>query len=289
MDANIFKLGNPNLFPTQEGISASVKIQGEVLEYKSTSRKSVAPTAQRGEIKEFSPSSRLRMLKHFQKIDFLNHPEPLFVTLTYPDESAYRTLAQRNIDRQVMARQLERLTGLPIPAAWRTEWQIRKSGFWEGCICPHHHWLIFKNRYIPHVDINALWKKTIGHEGKVTTDIRRVNRSSAIQLYMAKYLSKEAVNCSLVIAAYHNRIGRAYGWLRKAEIPMNSLYDQRRLSDGQRDAFMRLADEQLPWVSAGLEQSFTLFGANAAEIGRKIISGNSLDGQAGADVQYPEQ
>jgi len=284
MDAIREKSSAMVLEPSPTTITASVSIQGSVVEYKVHNRKSVAPAGKRSSIKDFSPGARLRMLKTFQKINFVDHPEPLFMTLTYPDELALPDLAKRNIHRKVMARHLERLTGAAIPAAWRVEWMPRQTGSIIGTIAPHWHWLIFKHRFIDFRDINAAWKKTIGYNGTVITDIRAVDQYSCIHMYMAKYISKEAVSCSLVIAAYQNRIGRQYGWLRKGEIPMCTEHRQGRLSRADRDALTSMASERLPWVSEGQEQSFTLFG-DAAEDARKILTGETLDERTTDSVQ----
>jgi hypothetical protein len=248
-----------------EGITATCELQGNCLVYKTHFYTTAQIGGQRGTIKDFSPAARLRMLKDFHRIDFSLRESPLFVTLTYPDDCAYTSLAKRNLHRKMFARRLEAIVGRHVPAAWRIEWTIRQSGFWSGCPVAHWHLLIFRIGFIPYAEINRAWKETIGYDGYVRTDIKRVDERGAIQGYMAKYISKDAIPSSLVIAAYQNRLGRAYGWLRKKEIPFHPLIRQRALTDAHRAAITGFAAEKLPHVSAHLETSFTLLGDNAKE------------------------
>ena len=263
----------------------SCTVQGQLLTYKVRRPSLIAPGARRGAIRDFSPASRLRMLKRFCAINWDGPWRPIFITLTYPDERAYTTRDQRNIHRKVMARHLEALTGREMPAAWRVEWAIRKKGFWSGVPCPHHHWLVFGHRFIHRDDVNALWRKTIGWDDYCRTETKAVDKHGCTQMYMAKYISKDAVPLSLVNAAYQNRIGRQYGWLRKAQIPWHDERTHSEVSQAQRDTLMQLANEQLPWLSEGWEESFTLMG-KAAEDASKILEVNTLDGNACGTVHY---
>lgn len=251
-----------------------VKIQGNVLEYKRYCQTSCVPPT-RSPITTFSQSARLRMLKFFHRIDFEHFTTPLLITLTYPDEKACPTLEQRNDHRRKFARRLEAFTGREVPAAWRVEWEPRKSGTLIGTYAPHWHILVFRHRYIHYEDINLLWKKTIGHSGYVRTEIRAMRDDSPVKLYMAKYISKDACSPSLVFAAYQTKLGRAYGWLRKDQIPVYPEHKYTNLTDEQRAEFMRLAEETLPWMSAGREDSFTLFGGYGQEYLR-ILDGEDL-------------
>ena len=271
-----------------EGGYASVSIQGSVLEYKHHFPYLTPLGGKRGEIGGFSRAARLRMLKDFAKIDFTLTSLPLFVTLTYPDECAYTTLDDRNTHRKLFARHLEKYLRQNCPAAWRIEWVERQSGFWSGCVLPHFHFLIFKVGYIPYDEINRAWRKAIGHDGYVRTDIRRVDAMGAVQLYMAKYVSKDAVSSSLVYAAYQNKIGRAYGWLRKREIPWAAEDRRERLTEAQRASMMGLAAERLPVVIEGLEQSFTLFG-DVVQDAQKILDGIPLTGEGAKPYTTPQQ
>jgi hypothetical protein len=248
-----------------QGVSASLSIQGKCVEYKLHHYRAPRKITGRGEIASFTDAARLRMLKEFARVNYDATCPPLFVTLTYPDPLATPALEQRNIHRAVMARYMEKYLGHHVAAAWRVEWVPRKSGELIGQPCPHWHWLIFGVGFIPYAEINAMWKKTIAWEGYVRTDIRRVDERGVVQSYMAKYISKDAVSPSLVIPAYHNKLGRAYGWLRKQEIPWHDKIRHNALTDSQRAILTALAHELLPKTASGLETSFTLMGDRAEE------------------------
>lgn len=216
------------------------------------------------------------MLKHFFKIDFTGLPRPIFMTLTYPDERATPDLAKRNMHRAHMARRLEAHTGKHVMAAWRVEWMPRLSGSLIDHVCPHWHWLILGHEFIHRDEVNRMWKETIDWDGYCRTETKGVEKGEVVPLYMAKYISKEAVNPSLVNAAYHTKIGRAYGWLRKKEIPLATQHHYRHLSGEQIAALTALAEEQLPWYSACHQQSFTTLGEVSQDF-RRIIDGEALD------------
>jgi len=249
-------------------ISASASLQGNLLTYKIRHHTTGRCGAKRGEITDFSRQARLRMLKHMHRIDFASGELPLFITLTYPDELATPDLDKRNVHRKVFARHLERLLEQQVGAAWRVEWVDRKSGNLVGQYCPHWHLLVFGIRFIPYQQINDLWKKTIGWDDYVRTEIKRVDQSGAINLYMAKYIAKDAVPLSLVIAAYQSKVGRSYGWLRKSSIPLCPETYVSTLTDAQRRDLSTLAVERLPLPVDGLEQSFTLMGDDLGEAGK---------------------
>lgn len=218
----------------------------------------------------------MRMLKHFYRIDFTSLPNPLFMTLTYPDPLATPDLDQRNMHRAHMARRLERITGKRVASAWRVEWKPRLTGTMVDRVCPHWHWLILGHRYISMTKVNEAWKETIGWQDYCRTEIKAIDNSSVIPMYMAKYISKDAVPLSLVNAAYHTKIGRQYGWLRKGEIPLHTKHAYRRLSFAQCEAMTSLADEMLPWYDERFGSSFTLLGQASGDF-QRILDGESLD------------
>lgn len=252
-------------------ISASVSLQGKLLTYKIHHHRTGKVGAKRGDITEFSAAARLRMLKDFHRIDWQAGPDPLFVTLTYPDEHATPDKDTRNIHKKVFARHLERITRRHVGAAWRVEWVERKSGDLIGMPAPHWHLLVFGEQFIHHELINSAWKKTIGESTYVRTEIKRVDETGAVQLYMAKYIAKDALPLSLVIAAYGHKLGKAYGWLRREEIPWHPETVHPTLSDRHRRELSTLAVENLPFPLEGLEQSFTLMGDLALD-GARILA-----------------
>lgn len=250
------------------GLSASVTFQGKCVEYKVHGHVTSKVGGIRGEISDFSDAARLRMLKNFHRIDFSLKPFPLFITLTYPDEVATPNLETRNLHRKTFARHLERITGRNVGLAWRVEWQERKTGLLIGTPCPHWHLLVFRVGFIPYEEINRAWKATIGHEGYVRTDIKRVDEQGSIQGYMAKYISKEALPLSLVRCMHISALGRSYGWLRKDAIPWAAKRTENALTPSQRAAMTRFAAERIPQSLPHLEGSWTLLG-DAADQAQK--------------------
>lgn len=244
--------------------------QGNVFEFKVKHQRQAQPP-KRGKIQGFSDPARLRMLKYFHRIDFDHFATPIFVTLTYPDERACPRPWERIDHKRKFLRRLESFTHREVPCAWRIEWEARKSGYLIGRACPHWHLLIFRHDFIHYADVNKLWADTIHWNGYVRTETRGIQDDSPIRLYMAKYLSKEALSPSLVYASYQTSLlpgmndpnqdlGRAYGWNRKERIPVYPRRTWQGLSEGQRRDLMRLADEQLPWIDGTDDESFTLFG-----------------------------
>lgn len=252
------------------GVSASLTVQGKCVEYKVHHHRTAVIGGKRGDITDFSDAARLRMMKNLFRIDLTKKPLPLFVTLTYPDEHATPDLDARNLHRKLFARDLEKLMGQNVAASWRVEWVERKSGLLTGLPCPHWHLLIFNIGFIPYQDINRLWAKTIGHEGYLRTEIRRVDEKGCVQGYMAKYISKDALPLSLVIAAYQSKLGRAYGWLRKADLPWHPITRENALSDALRDRLTAFASEKLCHVTEGLETGWTLLGDAGEECAREF-------------------
>jgi hypothetical protein len=231
----------------------------------------------RAEIIEFTSAARLRLMKRFHQIDWQRAKQALFVTLTYPDDRAESNLAERNAHKKEFKRLIEALTGKPLGAVWRCEWEPRKSGALQGRFAPHFHLLIFNHQFIHYEDINDCWRRAIRWTGYCRTEIGRMRKSSSIRLYLAKYISKEAISPSLVYAAYGETLGKAYGWLRPEAIPMCPVREYTTLTAGQIRLLMSLAGEQLPWLSKAPVQSWTALGALAQDVDR-ILRGERLDG-----------
>jgi hypothetical protein len=170
---------------------------------------------------------------------------------------------------------MEKYLGREMPAAWRVEWVPRKSGLYTGDPFPHWHLLIFTIGFIPYEEINLMWRKAIGYDGYTRTDIRRVDEKGCTQMYMAKYIDKNAVPLSLVIAAYQSKPGRAYGWLRKEKIPRHPEQLFTDLTDAQRACLIDMASERLPLVSDDYETSFTLLGDGVRDV-LEILTDDAL-------------
>lgn len=255
----------------------TVEVQGTCAKFRIKFQDNPPPIgAKRGLITTFTPAARLRLMKKFHAVDWDRAKEALFVTLTYPDPIADPDIHQRKAQKKEFVRLIEQETGQHLPAVWRLEWESRKSGDRVGEFSPHWHFLIFNHRYIDYKIINLCWAKAIGWDGYVRTEITRMRKESSVRLYLAKYISKDAVSPSLVYAAYGRSPGKAYGYSRPSEIPMCPMQTYTQLTEAQIRTLMALAEEQLPWVEPGTMTPWTALGELANDVSA-ILSGRPLD------------
>ena len=97
------------------------------------------PPPKRGEVSEFSDSSRRRMLELLSKL--LRDRLPLFVSLTYPDSfPSYRETFKR--DLEVFCQRLLRKWPL-ASVLWKLEFKERLSGENKGKVAPHYHLFVY--------------------------------------------------------------------------------------------------------------------------------------------------
>ena len=93
----------------------------------------------RGEIVEFTPASRRRMLELLAKVE--QAAVPLAFTLTYPDNfPLYREDYKGHLEA-FCDRMQRRWPGAAI--IWKLEFKERQSGKNKGKIAPHYHLLVF--------------------------------------------------------------------------------------------------------------------------------------------------
>lgn len=175
----------------------------------------------RGLCGPMSASSRMRMLKLLNRIDWKKVNYTLFVTLTYPDDSACHHYPDRAYQRQRFFTAVETFLGGKTSCIWRVEWKPRKTGLRKGEYMPHWHVLVIGCRWLPKRWVRATWRAILGgRKGPLATDVKLVRGHEGAIKYVAKYLSKQH---ALDIATYHNnpfQHGRAWGVTRKALLPM---------------------------------------------------------------------
>jgi hypothetical protein len=260
----------------------SLAIQGKLLQVKHHfPHQQPAAAARRSQITAFTYAARLRLLKLIATIDWHAVQTSLFVTLTYPDEVAEPDLKTRNKHRYLFHRSLEAYLQKEIAVLWKIEWKPRLSGSLKGTHCPHWHLLLFSCRYISYAKINLVWRQTIGHEGYVRTEIKRALGEEAAGMYIAKYLSKQTCDASLVYAAYHNCGGRHWGILRKDRIPRAVRHVITDLTPAEEAFLLGFADENLYGNYAMGRQSFTLIGQLAVDAGGYFLKKRLTDGSQG--------
>jgi len=109
-----------------------VRLRGDVVPGKTTS-------APRGEIIEFTPAARRRMMQMMAKVE--RAAIPFFVTLTYPDDfPLYREDYKGHLE--AFCDRLERRwPGMAV--IWKLEFKERKSGENAGKLAPHYHLFVY--------------------------------------------------------------------------------------------------------------------------------------------------
>jgi len=249
----------------------SLTVKGKLVEVKHHFQY-VTPSAggKRSTVTAFTQASRLRLLKNLATFDWPKIENSLFVTLTYPDEEALQSQEQRNRQRYLFHRSLEKEFRRPIPALWRIEWLPRQSGEWQGEVIPHWHYLLFNEPFIPHEFVNDRWKRTIGHDGYCRTEVKAAKQEEAVGMYISKYLGKETVTSSLVYAAYHNIRGRHWGMLRKDLIPKCDARHYHDLDKEEEAFLLEFAKKEIPFFPQEGRQSFTLLGKKTTKLIEKF-------------------
>lgn len=226
----------------------------------------------------FSRQSRLNLLKLIAALDWDALGQPLFITLTYPNECLPLDAYEVNLQRWRFQRYVEQYLGETVPSLWRIEWKPRLSGAKKNYLYPHLHLLSFTPKYLPHGDVREWWQKSIRTSLYVRTDVQRAIKGTNGGFYVAKYASKDS--SSLVHAAYLSSAfpGRSWGIMRKELLVYKS-----RLQ-------VRLAPKDIPWDELGTvtdkmgndrpfqNASFTLFGTVAIRVAKHLMADVLDDG-----------
>jgi hypothetical protein len=255
----------------EDGKVCLITLQGQLLVWKELQQKPTAPQInKRGQVMIFSRDSRLRLLKLLATIDWSRAEPTLFATLTYPDTVTITSAKQMNTHRYLFIRDLEKDLGKQIAVIWRIEWKSRRSGKNKGKYYPHFHLMIFNVSYIAYDTVNSLWKKAIGVNQYVRTEIKEMVNPAQCGYYVAKYCAKET-DCSLVNAAYLNTVppGRQWGLLRPSLLPREKERSA-RLTREQAAKALEVAEMARPCIK-GTGKSFTILGPTAKEVGKKIF------------------
>lgn len=218
------------------------------------------PTVRRGEVRDFTPAARLRMLKMLARMDWGKIADSQFVTLTYPDANWEAPYQGRTQQRSQFIRWAESEMGKPTPMLWRIEWKARKSGERIGEVAPHIHFVMLGADGIDPVGVNKTWTKIIGANQFVQTDVETCDRSKAPAMYVAKYAAK-ASSPLLDNGAYlNNSTGRHWGVTRKNMIPFHPERRSEKLGTDQVEMMRDIAAHHLRDRPMG---TFTVFSDDA--------------------------
>lgn len=172
----------------------------------------------RGQVNGFSPRSRKRMIDALCKKS--NYTRPLFITLTYTDESLHPTYASRPYKRDIDA--LCKRVQAQWPDAghiWRVEYVARKSGIFKGRAVAHFH-LIVDGVLDDMADLRrtfrAWWWRVItdgkkfGPSPRVDVQVARSRRHA--MYYVSKYVAKETKKNNIADEHQHNSADTGRHW-----------------------------------------------------------------------------
>lgn len=243
--------------------------QGKSLTYKEVYNWRESPgTEKRGQITQFTYSSRLRLLKFFAKVDWSKIGKSLLISLTYPDARADRTYQERTQDRYLFLRKVERHLGRKVAAVWRAEFVKRRSGEYQEILIPHIHILMFNVTWIPWPIVRSWWRDILAYSGPLCTDVRRAVTSEIIASYICKYVAKVESTYSLDYAAYLNNPGRHWSIVRKGLIPLHHREKSQQLTEREIDLLRVIASQILEFYDVRKGGSFTLLGNGVDDLGR---------------------
>ena len=246
--------------------------QGKLLSVGISQNKSSTPHNHgRSIVRGFTPASRLRLLKFVATVNWSAITAGVFVTLTYPDCVSERKSDQRNRDRYLFHRYVEKKEKKQVAGVWRVEFMPRKSGQRKGEVAPHLHLLLFGVRFIAKEQVRAWWRKILGVQGPLATHIDAMNEGSKASLYIAKYMGKQQDINALDNLAYLNIRGRHYGFIRKGLIPMMPKETLINLTDEQIERLWAEGRGRLFSLHHEIKESFALLGDAADVVYERII------------------
>lgn len=129
-----------------------VETQGRVyrLRYRSNQPPACVGLSKRGVIRDFSPSSRRRLIDMFNRFG-VDGQRPVFLTLTYGQSYPGPTEAKRHLS--TFFKRVRRRWPL-ASAVWRLEMQRRGA--------PHFHLIFFGLPFWPRRNIARTWRQVIG-------------------------------------------------------------------------------------------------------------------------------
>jgi len=250
---------------------------GELLEITyCPNRETYRRPGKRGIVKGFTKAARLRMLRTIASVNWSHVKKGLFITLTYPDECAERTIRERSTDKYLFLRYMEKHLGKQFGALWRIEWQPRKSGIRKDQLTAHWHLIVFGISWIPKEIIREYWRAVLRVDGPIVTWIDGIKNGKKLARYVGKYCSKMPETDVLDNTTYLNSLGRHWGIHRRPLIPWFPRFLVPLLDTTEINLAENLACMTFKYFTRGADQGFQIFGANAMKIG-EIIFDRMLD------------
>lgn len=252
-------------------------IQGELIEltYVKSNREFRLP-GRRGKVKGFTRSARLRMLRTVARIDWTKVKHAVFITLTYPDKYADRTMRERSTDRWLFMRYMENYLGKKFGVLWRVEWEERKTGKRKGETIAHLHLIVFGCRFLHKDMVRSFWACVLRADGLAITWIDGITSGKKVARYIGKYCAKLPEESVLDNASYLSSAGRHWGACRKDLIPFADRWVMRLSDPKQIQLLENAACMAFPYFTRDVDQGFSLFGKNAGKC-IEIICRTDLD------------
>lgn len=252
-------------------------IQGELIELTYVKPdKGIRFPGRRGQVKGFTRSARLRMLRTVARVDWTKVNHSVFITLTYPPGYEGRSVKERNQDRYRFMRDMEKHLERKVGSLWRVEWEKRKSGPTRGTWACHVHIIVFNCRFIHKDVVRDGWRRALNATGPLITWIDGITNGRKASRYVSKYCAKPSDASVLDNASYLNNLGRHWGTCRKELIPFADRWVM-RLSDPK---FVKLLENAacmtFPYFTRDVDQGFSLFGKMAKKC-IEIICRTDLD------------
>lgn len=214
----------------------------------------------RGNIKEFSRASRLRLLKFIATVAWGKIPTSLFITLSYPDGTKWDDKDIRRKQKYLFHRYAEKHLGRQISGLWRLEWKARRSGPSRGMFVPHFHLLLFGVGWLHWKRVRAWWRKILGHVGPLATDVQGCKSAKKASIYVSKYVAKLPDDASLDNGAYCNNQGRHWGYFRPEQIPRETKTVIEGLNGDEYEWLTARANEFIKWRLPGDTNGFVVLG-----------------------------
>jgi len=222
-------------------------------------------------IKGFTRGARLRMLRMIASINWGNVRNGVFITLTYPDECAVRTLRERTTDKYLFLRYMEKHLGKKIGVIWRLEWEVRKSGARKGQLIAHWHLIVFGVRYVAKEIVKSFWQCVLRVDGPVVAWIDGIKSGKKLAKYVGKYCSKLPEASVLDDTTYLNTLGRHWGVNRRDLVPWFPRFLIPFLTEQDVNLAENLACMTFKYFCRGTQQGFQIFGTNALKVGEILF------------------
>lgn len=250
-----------------DGANCFVEVQGRLLAmaFRKGPRGFVLP--KRGQVGSFSKASRLRLLKKCNRIEWERAGRCTFGTTTWHDDCGKPNQQRLTRFRDTFHRLVEHWHKRPVASLWRTEWKIRKQGFYTGQPMPHMHWIYVDCAWMPKEEYGQWAAKCMGVP-ELRCRLDECRGINDVWAYISKELGYVAKHsCGLVIDTYLNKYphGRPWGVRRPELMPWAEKVEARCVPGEVSEEIRRLGIERWDGTPFDEDKGFTVMGADPAQ------------------------